>query len=217
MNRFQYQNAAEDIRQAGKRRQNMNHFTTETRRVASISGAATPAWRSLTAMFAFIAMLLVLATGAWAQDNAVITGTVSDSSGAVVANAAITLTNTATGQIRQSTSNTSGSYQFPNVGVGTYTLAASVTGFQKYNKTGIEVHPATTLAEDVTLSVGKTEESVTVAADALQVQSESNEISNLISGEQVTQLATNGRNVTSLAARVWASRTTCPLTVARTP
>lgn len=167
----------------------MNNFTTQIRRSLGIS-----VWLAL------IAMLLVLTTGAWAQDNAIITGNVSDSSGAMVANAAIALTNSATSVVRQTTSNSSGAYLFPNVGVGTYTLAVSVTGFQKYTKTGIEVHPATTLSEDVTLSVGRTEESVTVAADALQVQSETNEISNLISGEQVTQLATNGRNVTSLAA-----------------
>ena len=57
-----------------------------------------------------------------------------------------------------------------------------------------------TLKKDVNLTVGSESQTVTVEADALQLQAETNEFSNLISGEQVTQLATNGRNVVSLAA-----------------
>ena len=178
----------------------MNHFTTQSRRIPGFSGAKKPAWRSLAVLFAFVAMLLLLATGAWGQDNASITGTVTDATGAVVANASISLTNTATGQVRQVTSNTDGAYLFPTVGVGRYTLEASMQGFQKYTKTDIVVHVDQTLKEDVSLKVGNTQETVSVEADALQVQSETNEVSSLISGQQVTQLATNGRNVTSLAA-----------------
>jgi hypothetical protein len=57
-----------------------------------------------------------------------------------------------------------------------------------------------TLKEDVTLTVGNAAQTVTVQANALQVQSETSELSTLITGQQVTQLATNGRNVTALAA-----------------
>jgi hypothetical protein len=145
------------------------------------------------------AVLLVLALPLCAQDNATITGTVLDPSGASVANAAIKITNVATGQVRQVTSNSAGVYVFPNVGVGTYNLSATASGFQEYKKTGIVVNVAQTLSADVTLAVGSSEQSITVEAQALQVQSESNEVSSLISGQQVTQLATNGRNVTQLA------------------
>jgi hypothetical protein len=150
--------------------------------------------------FTLIAMLLALATVAWAQDNATVTGTVFDPSGAAVANVAISLTNAATGQVRETVSNSAGDYRFPNVGVGQYTLAASITGFQKYSKTGVVVNVAQTVAADIHMSVGSTQESVTVEADALQLQSETSEVSSLISGQQVTQIATNGRNVTSLAS-----------------
>jgi len=177
----------------------MNYVTTQIRRIVGTS-VAQRSWGFLTALFALSAMLLVLTTGAGAQDNATITGTVLDSTGAAVANAGISLTNTATGQVRQVTSNSSGVYRFANVGVGQYTLEASASGFQKYAKTGIVVNVAQTLEEDVSLKIGSQEQSVTVEADALQVQSETNELSNLISGQQVSQLATNGRNVTSLAA-----------------
>jgi hypothetical protein len=150
--------------------------------------------------FALIAMLLAMTPAGRGQDNATITGTVTDPSGALVPNAAISLVNPATNQVRQDTSNSAGSYRFPNVGVGTYTLSASATGFQRFSRTGIVVHPAQTLAEDIALTVGSQQMTVTVAADALQVQSETSEVSTLISGEQVSELATNGRNVTQLAA-----------------
>lgn len=147
-----------------------------------------------------LSALVFLAPWARAQENATITGTVTDSTGAVVPNVTITLTNRATGQARTETSNNSGTYVFANLGVGTFTLAASATGFQSYTRTGIVVNVDQSLKEDVTLAVGSTGQTVTVQADALQVQSETSELSTLITGEQVRQLATNGRNVTALAA-----------------
>jgi Carboxypeptidase regulatory-like domain len=148
---------------------------------------------------AFTAVVLVVPF-AWAQENATITGTVSDPTGAVVPNSAITLTNVATGQQRQSVSNANGIYAFTNVGVGRFNLDATAPGFQKFSTTDISVNTAQTLKEDVTLTVGNAAQTVTVQADALQVQSETSELSTLITGQQVTQLATNGRNVTALAA-----------------
>ena len=156
---------------------------------------------SPTLWFALIAVLLVLVPKAWSQDNATINGTVTDTTGAVVPNAPISLTNAETGQVRQTVSNSSGAYRFPNVGIGThYTLSVSVSGFQKYTKTDIVVNVAQTLQEDIALTVGSQGQTVTVTADALQVQSETSEVSTLISGQQVSELSTNGRNITSLAA-----------------
>jgi hypothetical protein len=156
--------------------------------------------RSRFALTAILSMVLLLIPCAWAQENATVTGTVVDSTGAVVPNAELTLTNTATSQERKTTSNSSGIYLFVNVGVGHFTLNAAAKGFQKYTKTDIVVNTAQTLSENLTLTVGSETQTVTVEADALQVQAETNEVSNLISGAQVTQLATNGRNVVSLAA-----------------
>src|SRR5260370_9983633 len=156
--------------------------------------------RSRFALTVMLGMVLLLVPCAWAQENATIVGTVVDASSAVVPNAEITLTNTATSQVRTATTNTSGIYLFANVGVGQFTLSATAKGFQKYNKTDIVVNTAQTLKEDITLTVGSETQTVTVEADALTLQAETNEVSNLISGAQVTQLATNGRNVVSLAA-----------------
>ena len=149
---------------------------------------------------AIFTVLLFSAAGARAQDNATITGTVTDASGALIPNAKIVLTNPATGQEREATANTAGAFRFANVGVGRYNLVATAQGFQKFSRTDIVVNVAQTLEENVTMAVGSQTQTVTVAADALQVQTETNEVSTLISGQQVEQLATNGRNITSLAA-----------------
>ena len=158
---------------------------------------------------ALAAVIVVLTPNMWGQDNATINGTVGDTSGALVANATIDLTNIATAQTRETTSNTVGQYRFGNVGYGTYTLTATATGFQKFTKTDIVINVAQTLEENIGLAVGNQSQTVTVEADALQVQTETSEVSTLISGQQVSQLATNGRNIVQLAALGAGWRITC--------
>jgi Carboxypeptidase regulatory-like domain len=143
---------------------------------------------------------VLLIPSAWSQENATITGAVLDPTGAVVPNATITLTNIATGQARETSSNNSGVYVFSNVGVGRFNLDATAAGFQKFSRTNMDVTTDQTRREDINLTVGNAAQTVTVEANALQVQSETSELSTLITGQQVTQLATNGRNVTALAA-----------------
>ena len=156
--------------------------------------------RSRFLLAAAFCVVVLLAPFTWGQENATITGSVLDPTGAVIPNVAITLTNVATGQVRETTSNSSGIYTFANVGVGNFNLDATAPGFEKFSRTGIVVNTAQTLKEDVNLTVGNAAQTVTVQANALQVQSETSELSTLITGKQVTQLATNGRNVTALAA-----------------
>jgi Carboxypeptidase regulatory-like domain len=154
-----------------------------------------------TCLAVWLALLVMCSVpSARGQDNSTITGTVTDASGAVVPNASLSLTNNATSQVREVTSNSDGAYRFPNVGIGRYTLVCTGQGFQKYSKTDIVVNVVQTLQENVVLAVGSQSQTVTVAAEALQVQTETSDVSTLISGQQVSQLATNGRNVTGLAA-----------------
>ena len=82
-------------------------------------------------------------------------------------------------------SNSVGAYRFGNVGIGTYTLDATASGFQKYTKTGIVVNVAPTLEEDISFKVGSATQTVSVQAEALQTQTETSEVSTLISGQQV--------------------------------
>ena len=152
------------------------------RRIATLSSWALMSWGILNA-----------------QESAGITGNVSDPSSAAIAGVHVTLRNTATGQSRTVDSNAAGNFSVADVQVGSYNLTAELQGFKKYQQTGIVVTVNATVRTDVVMQVGDVNQSITVAAEAVQVQSESSEISNLISGAQVTQLAINGRNAIQLA------------------
>jgi len=157
-------------------------------------------WKSFIVWCAFAAMLIVLTPKTWGQENATVNGTVTDPSGAVIPNVSVTISNTATNQQRSSVTNSAGVYRFVSLGIGNYTLVASAPHFQRFVKTDIVVTVAQTLEENITLKVGQQSQTVSVHANALRVQSETNEVSTLITAQQVTKLATNGRNVVQLAA-----------------
>ena len=152
----------------------------------------------LRKILSVLVFILCAAAVAGAQENAQITGIVTDASGAAVPNATITITHQATGTKRTAESNGAGLYTFPGLQIGTYNLQAAATGFKNYAKSGLILNVAQTLRADIPLEIGAASQTVTVQANALQVQSETNEVSTLISGKQILQLATNGRNVIAL-------------------
>jgi hypothetical protein len=145
-------------------------------------------------------ILMFACVSAIAQQNSEIIGTVTDQTGAAVPEAALTLTQTETGFVYNAVSNATGGYVFGGLNVGTYTLKATAKGFESYTATGLTLNISQTLAAPVKLTVGAETVNVDVTADALAVQAESNEVSTLISGEQVTEIATENRNFTALAA-----------------
>jgi Carboxypeptidase regulatory-like domain len=150
----------------------------------------------------YLVSVCVLLLGAFAiataQENASVTGQVTDPTGAAVPGVAVTITQTTTGETRTVESSGSGLYQISGLAVGTYNLKATGPGFKTYTKTGIVVDEAATVRADVQLQVGSASQTVTVQANALQVQSETSEVSSLITGDQVLQLATNGRSMMAL-------------------
>ena len=145
-------------------------------------------------------ILAFACVAAMTQQNSEIIGTVTDQTGAAVPDANLMLKQNETGFVYNTVSNATGGYSFPGLNVGTYTLKATAKGFESYTTAGLTLNVSQTLATDVKLTVGAETVNVDVTADALQVQSESNEVSTLISGEQVTEIATENRNFTALAA-----------------
>jgi hypothetical protein len=145
-------------------------------------------------------LLLLLSIAAHAQQAGTILGTVTDQSGAVVANVGVTITNTDTNQSTQVTSSSSGDFVVPDLKVGNYVVRAQAPGFKVFEQKNITLNVGDRDRVDIKLEVGSTTEVLTVEANAIAVQSESGEISDVITGEQVTQLATNGRSIYSLAA-----------------
>jgi len=146
-----------------------------------------------------LSVLLVAASAAAFAQTATVMGTVTDPTGSVVPNAAVTITNTGTNVKRVVLTNTAGNYIAPQLTIGSYNVRAEAAGFKTYERTGIKLDSNDTVRIDAVLQIGQVSESVTVAADAVKVESDSSEVSDLISGKQVAQLAINGRHLAALA------------------
>jgi hypothetical protein len=151
-------------------------------------------------MFLLPLLFVLACVGAFAQANSTVTGIVTDQSGAVIAGANIALTDTATGAVKVTTSGDTGLYSVAALNAGIYNLSVTAKGFQTFEQRGIVVNISATFRVDPKLTIGAETTTVTVTADALTVQSDSNVVSTLISEQQITELATNGRNVVGLAA-----------------
>jgi hypothetical protein len=146
-------------------------------------------------------LFLVLAcVGAYAQANSELTGIVTDQTGAVVGGANITLIDPATGSVHTTVSSGSGLYDFPGLNPANYNLKVTAKGFQAHAENSVVINVSTTARLDVKLTVGSETQTVTVEADALAVQADTNVISTLISSEQITSIATENRNLVNLAA-----------------
>jgi hypothetical protein len=140
----------------------------------------------------FVVALLLLPLVLCAQTNrGSVTGTVTDSTGAVVAGAQVVLTNTETGAKSDTVSTGTGNYTVLQLPVGTYTLTVEQAGFGKYEQTNIQVQLAVTTRVDVTLKVGSASESVTVTAESTLLKTENAEQSMTITGKQIGELPIN--------------------------
>src|SRR5690348_8456203 len=144
----------------------------------------------------------VLFSGSAMAQTATIVGTVTDPTGASVPGAKVTITNTATGTSRTVTSNQAGNYDAPDLNIGTYTVKSEMSRFKAYERTGITLNVNATVRVDIPLQIGAAQESVTVEANAVQVQSDTSEQSNVITGTQIQNIDTNGRNPVQLALLV---------------
>jgi hypothetical protein len=119
----------------------------------------------ISRLAACIAVSCLLATGAWAQGIfATLTGVVTDPSGAVLSGTKVTLTDTGSGSIRSTVSNSDGYYTFASVPVGTYNLSVEAAGFQTYKADGISLGGSEKRNLNVSLVVGAEGQSIEVNA-----------------------------------------------------
>ncbi|MFB3778361.1 MAG: carboxypeptidase regulatory-like domain-containing protein [Bryobacteraceae bacterium] len=157
---------------------------------------------ALQALFALLLGMALLSGTVYAQETANIVGTVTDPTGSAVPNAKVTVTNTETGLVRSTTTNVTGNFAARTLAIGRYTVRVEAPGFKAYERTGITLNVNDTVRADAALQVGEASQSITVEANAIQVQSDSSEVSQTVTGAMLTNLATNGRNVIQLAALV---------------
>ncbi len=143
-------------------------------------------------------ILLAFAFHASAQQAAIV-GTVTDPTGAVVPNVTITATLVSTGDNFNTTSNSAGQYVLPSLANGSYDIKADAAGFKTFETKGLVLDVGARARVDIQLAVGQSTQTVNVEATAVQVQSDSGEISSVVTGTEMSNIATNGRNMVSLA------------------
>src|SRR5260370_2696461 len=161
------------------------------------------------------------------QLTATLSGTVTDSSGAVIPNATVTVTQTATNAVRTAQSDQSGDYAVTSLPAGTYTVAASSSWFENYLAKNVVLNVGEKRGLNIQLKAGSTSTTVTVEAAAVSVDTESSAQAGTISGVQIRELELAGRNfqqlvtlqpgvVSQMADESSASNTLMSVTGART-
>ena len=148
----------------------------------------------------FTALLVPFAAALLAQPQGSITGTVLDSSGAIVPATEVVLTETRTGVVSRTTSNDAGAFTFASLPTGNYTLEGIRIGFQKYSLRGIVVEVGARLSLDMKLEIGAAAEVVEVSAETTQILAErSTSVGSVVNAQQVLALPLVNRNVLGLA------------------
>jgi hypothetical protein len=155
-------------------------------------------------LFGAIALLgtgLSISPMACAQVNAILGGTVSDATGAVMPNVQVTATNVNTGIVTTRTTNNTGNYEFPALQPGTYTVSASASGFQTLTYTGVELGQGQQVRQNFTLRVASAAQSIEVIEQAdTVIGTTTASVGAVLSERTVATLPILNRNVLDLAA-----------------
>ena len=152
-------------------------------------------WRHPLAVLGLVLGLALACGQAGAQaTQGTVVGSVKDPGGAVVPNAAVTLTNTAEGTVRTASTNAVGDYRFLDVKAGDYSITVAAPGFEKWNATGIALAVRQELRVDAKLSVGTVQTEVQVSENAASaIQTDSPTISGTFTTDDTNNLPVNTR------------------------
>jgi hypothetical protein len=148
-----------------------------------------------------LAGVLALAVSSFAQvaSSTSLVGTVSDTSGKVIPNVAITAVESATLTKYATVTNQQGYYSVEFPRVGTYNITAESGGFQKVTKTGVLVENNQSIRTDITLTVGAVSQSVTIQAEATAIKTDEASVSEVLGARAIADLPLNGRDPMQLA------------------
>jgi hypothetical protein len=152
-------------------------------------------------------LIAICGTSARAQyENGSLIGAIHDATGAAVANAAVTVTNINTGIVATATANGSGDYEFPSLRVGSYNVEATAPGFASSMAQNISISVAGRQRIDLTLKVGAGATTVEVSDVALQLETDSSQRGQTITGYQSEALPLVSRNYSDLVGYVTGAR-----------
>ncbi len=146
----------------------------------------------------FLILTSISTAGMLAAVSGRIVGTVRDSSGAVIQQARVTVTNLATSVVQRTLTSDQGAYVFPVLPVGRYSLTVSFPHFTSYTRNGIVVDADSSLVIDATLPSGVRTETVNVTDSQVHVDTTSTQLGDVISGRQMTAVPLDGRSFTDL-------------------
>jgi hypothetical protein len=149
-------------------------------------------WLLLLVMFAF-------ALAAFGQNTASIKGTVTDSSGAAVAGAAVTVKNVDLGITRTTQTNSVGDYEVPALKPGTYSVEVKMQGFQPQQAKNVVLEVSKNTVQSFKLNVASTTEAITVEATAPVIESTTMTVGQTIDQKTVQEIPLNGRHFVDLA------------------
>src|SRR5262249_50875878 len=136
----------------------------------------------------FCLLLITSCLMGQAARTGTLVGTVTDTTGAIIQSAQITLKNTETAFISKGETNAEGAYYIPFLAVGSYELSVEAAGFKTYVQTGIQIRAAEVPRIDVRLDVGATSESVQVTAGVPLLETETSQISQTVEHQTIEQL-----------------------------
>ena len=146
----------------------------------------------------FLVSLLLLQPLVLAQDSAILSGTVTDQSGALISAATVQAKNADTGVVRKTATDADGRYQFSSLPLGLYEIRARKDGFSEGIRTGVHLVVTQSATVDISLHVGPSGQEITVNGDAPIVDSSTANISGLINQKQIKDLPLNGRSYDEL-------------------
>src|SRR5260370_42046691 len=140
--------------------------------------------------------------------NQQISGQATDASGAVLPNAAITVTNQDTGLVRNTRTNGDGFYVVPDLPTGKYRVSAEAPAFARQTVDNNPLATNVSIMVNFKMQVGSQAEAVTIQADALVLETSTGELGFTVTGEQASELQLNGRNFPELLSLLPAVSTT---------
>ena len=127
-----------------------------------------------------------------------IQGSISDATGAFIQSASVTATNTATQVKHTAVTGGNGLFSFPNLDIGTYTVDVTAQGFEHYSQSNIVLEVGSSIAVNVGMTVGRTDQKIEVQASGLALQTEDASFKQTIDQQTVTEMPLNGRQMTGL-------------------
>jgi Carboxypeptidase regulatory-like domain len=157
---------------------------------------------SVARLLLAIGAIVVLAGPASAQQSGQISGIVTDGTGAVVPGVTVTAIEVSTGFRSTTVTAEGGQYRFPSLRPTQYEVTAELSGFRTFRRQGIELLANQSLTINVTIDVGALKDTVTVSGEAMQVDTTTSALSQVVDHARIVELPLNGRDVARLTTLV---------------